>query len=177
MRSSNARCLASNGEGGSGAGVDDLLPNSAENGNKLGVWRVSVAGLSFAALSFAALSFAALSLAGFSLAALAAAGAGGAALPVFGSGAGTGSGIFSLAAGSAEAEDAPSVAKAIAATIAQHKPIMARRRIGATAIRPDIARRLGAMIPLPPMRCIRTPRYARSPETNFAKCSLWQIRD
>src|SRR5215469_10031660 len=145
MRSSNARCLASNGEGGSGAGVDDLLPNSAENGNKLGVWRVSVAGLSFA---------------GFSLAALAAAGAGGAALPVFGSGAGTGSGIFSLAAGSAEAEDAPSVAKAIAATIAQHKPIMARRRIGATAIRPDIARRLGAMIPLPPMRCIRTPRYA-----------------
>src|SRR5215472_4331189 len=167
MRSSNARCLASNGEGGSGAGVDDLLPNSAENGNKLGVWRVSVAGLSFAALSFAALS----------LAALAAAGAGGAALPVFGSGAGTGSGIFSFAAGSAEAEDAPSVAKAIAATIAQHKPIMARRRIGATAIRPDIARRLGAMIPLPPMRCIRTPRYARSPETNFAKCTLWQIRD
>jgi hypothetical protein len=123
------------------------------------------------------LSFAALSLAGFSLAALAAAGAGGAALPVFGSGAGTGSGIFSLAAGSAEAEDAPSVAKAIAATIAQHKPIMAQRRIGATAIRPDLARRLGAMIPLPPMRCIRTPRYARSPETNFAKCALWQIRD
>src|SRR5215469_12697301 len=172
MRSSNARCLASNGEGGSGAGVDDLLPNSAENGNKLGVWRVSVAGLSFAALSFAALS-----LAGFSLAALAAAGAGGAALPVFGSGAGTGSGIFSFAAGSAEAEDAPSVAKAIAATIVQHKPIMAWRRIGATAIRPDIARRLRAMIPLPPMRCIRTPRYARSPETNFAKCTLWQIRD
>src|SRR5262249_62272588 len=120
MRSSSARCLASNGEGGSGAGVDDLLPNSAENGNKLGVWRVSVAGLSFAALSFAlsfaALSFAALSLAGFSLAALAAAGAGGAALPVFGSGAGTGRGIFSLAAGAAQAGGAPTGGEASAAT-------------------------------------------------------------
>src|SRR6516165_10269206 len=128
MRSSSARCLASNGEGGSGTGVDDLLPNSAENGNKLGVWRVSVAGLSFAALS----------LAGFSLAGLAAVAAGGAALPVFGSGAGIGSGIFSLTAGSAaEAEGSPRVARAVA-TIAQHKPITPRQRIGATAIRPDL---------------------------------------
>src|SRR6516225_533548 len=138
MRSSSARCLASNGEGGSGTGVDDLLPNSAENGNKLGVWRVSVAGLSFAALSLAALSLAALSLAalslaGFSLAGLAAVAAGGAALPVFGSGAGIGSGIFSLTAGSAaEAEGSPRVARAVA-TIAQHKPITPRQRIGATA--------------------------------------------
>src|SRR6516165_6830117 len=159
MRSSSARCLASNGEGGSGTGVDDLLPNSAENGNKLGVWRVSVAGLSFAALSLAALS-----LAGFSLAGLAAVAAGGAALPVFGSGAGIGSGIFSLTAGSAaEAEGSPRVARAVA-TIAQHKPITPRQRIGATAIRPDLATRLSAIFPLPPMRCIRTPRYARHNE-------------
>src|SRR6516164_3879513 len=172
MRSSSARCLASNGEGGSGTSVDDLLPNSAENGNKLGVWRVWVAGLSFAALSLAALS-----LAGFSLAGLAAVAAGGAALPVFGSGAGIGSGIFSLTAGSAaEAEGAPRVARAVAATIAQHKPITPRQRIGATAIRPDPASRLGAIFPLPPMRCIRTPRL-RPPETIFAKCALWQIRD
>src|SRR6516162_6625756 len=153
MRSSSARCLASNGEGGSGTGVDDLLPNSAENGNKLGVWRVSVAGLSFAALS---------------LAGLAAVAAGGAALPVFGSGAGIGSGIFSLTAGSAaEAEGAPRVARAVAATIAQHKPITPRQRIGATAIRPDLATRLSAIFPLPPMRCIRTPRYARHKRTSL----------
>src|SRR6516162_7262710 len=165
MRSSSARCLASNGEGG--AGVDDLLPNNAENGNKLGVWRVSVAGLSFAALS----------LAGFSLAGLAAAAAGGAALLVFGSGAGIGSGIFSLTVGSAaEADGAPRVARAVAATIAQHKLITPRQRIGATAIRLDLARRLGAIFPLPPMRFIRTPRL-RPPETIFAKCALWQIRD
>src|SRR6516164_6542816 len=158
MRSSSARCLASNGEGGSGTGVDDLLPNSAENGNKLGVWRVSVAGLSFAALS----------LAGFSLPGLAAVAAGGAALPVFGNGAGNGSGIFSLTAGSAaETEGAPRVAKAVAATIAQHKPITPRQRIGATAIRPDLARRLSAIFPLPPMCCIRTPRYARQKRTSL----------
>src|SRR6516164_6389821 len=177
MRSSSARCLASNGEGGSGTSVDDLLPNSAENGNKLGVWRVSVAGLSFAALSLAALTLAALSLAGFSLAGLAAVAAGGAALPVFGSGAGIGSGIFSLTAGSAaEAEGAPRVARAVAATIAQHKPITPRQRIGATAIRPDLARRLSAIFPLPAMRC-NTHAPLRPPETNFAKCALWQIRD
>src|SRR5215469_10128857 len=112
MRSSSARCLASKGEGGSralGAGVDDLLPNSAENGNGLG--RVSVAGLSFAGLSVAGLA--------------AAVGCG--AVPVFGSGAGTGSGTFSLTAGSAEAEGAPRVATAIATMVPQHKPMMARQ--------------------------------------------------
>src|SRR5215470_4295961 len=148
MRSSSARCLASKGEGGSGAlgaGVDDLLPNSAENGNRLG--RVSVAGLSLAALS----------LAGLSVAGLAAAAAGGDAVPVFGSGAGTGSGMFSLTAGSAEAEGAPRVPTAIATMVPQHKPMTARQRFGATAIGPDLARRFGAIIPLPLMRCICTP--------------------
>src|SRR5215831_15665144 len=157
MRSSSARCLASKGEGGSGAlgaGVDDLLPNSAENGNGLG--RVSVAGLSFAALSFAALSFAGLSFAGLSVAGLAAA-VGCGAVPVFGSGAGTGSGTFSLTAGSAEAEGAPRVATAIATMVPQHKPMTARQRFGATAMGPDLARRFGAIIPLPLMRCICTP--------------------
>src|SRR6516165_6026105 len=150
MRSSSARCFASNGDGGSGAlgalgaGVvlDDLLPNSAENGNRLG--RVSVAG---------------------------------GAVPVFGNGAGTGSGTFSLTTGSAEAEDATGIATKIAATIMQHKPITARQGIGTTAIRPDLVGRFGAIIPLPPVRSIRTPRYARPPETNLAKCALWQIRD
>src|SRR6516165_5838764 len=159
MRSSSARCFASNGEGGSdalgalvaGVALDDLLPNSAENGNRLGVCRVSVAALSVAALSVAGL-----------------AAAGGGAVPVFGNGAGTGSGTFPLPTGSAEAEDATGIATGIATTIAativQHKPITARQRMGATAIRPDLVGRFGAIIPLPPMRSVRTPRYARPPE-------------
>src|SRR5215469_8789931 len=112
MRSSNARCLASNGEGGSGAGADDLLPNSAENGNRLGVWRVSVAGL---------------------------AAAGGGAVPVFGNGAGTGSGTFSLTARLATAQHVAKIVTTIAATILQHRPIAVRRILGAIAIRPDLA--------------------------------------
>src|SRR6516162_8255428 len=156
MRSSSARCLASNGEGG--AGVDDLLPNNAENGNKLGVWRVSVVGLSFAALS----------LAGFSLAGLAAAAAGGAALPVFGSGAGIGSGIFSLTAGSAaEADGAPRVARAVAATIAQHKLITPRQRIGATAIRPDPPGALAPYSRSRPCALYARPVYARQKRSSL----------
>ena len=101
----------------------------------------------------------------------------GGAVPVFGNGAGTGSGTFSLTTGSAEAEDATGIATKIAATIMQHKPITARQGIGTTAIRPDLVGRFSAIIPLPPVRSIRTPRYARPPETNLAKCALWQIRD
>src|SRR6516162_6770821 len=141
MRSSSARCFASNGDGGSGAlgALDDLLPNSAENGNRLGVCRVSVAALSVAALSVAGL-----------------AAAGGGAVPVFGNGAGTGSGTFPLPTGSAEAEDATGIATTIVATIVQHKPITARQRMGATAIRPDLVGRFGAIIPL-----CRSALYAR----------------
>src|SRR3974377_536404 len=97
MRSSSARCLASKGDGGSGALgagvlVDELLPNSAENGNRLG--RVSVAGL---------------------------AAAGGGVVPVFGNGAGTGSGTFSLTTGSAQTQLAAEVVPTIAATKTPHK--------------------------------------------------------
>src|SRR5215472_1685531 len=108
-------------------------------------------------------------------------GAGG-AVPVFGNGAGTGSGTVAVAAGSAAATPGAQIAAPIAATRLQDRAIAARRMIGAIAIRPDFAGRCGAIIPLPPMRCIRTPRYARPvthdpPETSFAKCALWQIHD
>jgi len=97
--------------------------NSAENGNRLGVWRVSVAGL---------------------------AAAGGGAVPVFGNGAGTGSGTFSLTAGLATAQHVAKIVTTIAATILQHRPIAVRRILGAIAIRPDLAGRFGAIIPSPP---------------------------
>src|SRR5262249_44680027 len=124
---------------GDGVAVDDVLPNRDEDGNRLGR---SVASLSVAALSVAG---------------LAAAAAGAGAVPVFGNGAGTGSGTFSLTTGSAEAENTPKVATAIATMAPQQKPIMTRQRIGAIAIRPELAGRLDAIIPLPPMRCTRTP--------------------
>jgi hypothetical protein len=91
------------------------------------------------------LSAAALSVADFVAA------AGGGAVPVFGKGAGTGNGTFSLTAGSADAPVAATIGTAIAAAKAtkpQHKTVAARRRSGAIAIRPDLARRFGAIIPL-----------------------------
>src|SRR5215469_4645947 len=127
MRSSSARCFASKGDGGSGALgalvvlLDDLWPNSAENGNRLGVCGVSAAGLA------------------------------GGAVPVFGWGAGVGSGTFPVATGSARAEAAIKLA---AIKTPPQMPIAARRTLGASAIRPEIVRpdfagRVGAIIPLP----------------------------
>jgi hypothetical protein len=135
-----------------------------------------------------------------SLAGLAAAAAGGAALPVFGmaaggalpvfgNGAGTGSGTFSLTAGSAKVGEPTRTGVPMTRRTLQHKT--AWRAAGAIAIRPDLAGRWCAMIPLPPLRSVRTPRYAAPlrkpyyaspvtqvlPETDLAKCALWQIRD
>jgi hypothetical protein len=158
--------------------VDELLPNSAENGNKLG--RDSAGRESAGRDSAGRLS--AELLAGEAAGALPVFGANaGGELPVFGNGAGTGSGTFSLTAGSAKVGDTTTSAMPTARMALAHK-ITAWRAAGAIAIRPDLAGRCGAMIPLPPMRSVRTPRYAspvtQSPaETNLAKCALWQIRD